>query len=106
MDKETFVTLAKAYMRQERYEDDYFKALKDIAKKHKQAIDFLGLPMGSDLIMRPVLSVLGDDFAYYCYNCKGSFKEFNKWVERADGSHPNIKSLEELYDFSKEQGSI
>lgn len=106
MNKETFIALAKAYMRQERYEDEYFKALKDIAKKHKQEIDFLGLPMGSSLIMRPVADALGDDFSYFWYDCRGSFEKFNKGVVLADGSHPNVKSLEDLYDFAKEQGSI
>ena len=111
MDKETFVKLAQGYIRQESYEDEFRDLIYSLAGKHGQEKDFLGLPLGTSKIMNPVLDILGDDFAYFHYDCKDSFEKFNdnNYVNNtklADDSHPNVHSLEDLYDFAKEQGSI
>lgn len=106
MNKEIFVKLAEGYIRQEHYEDEFRDMVNDLAGKHKQDIDFLGLPFGTNAIMSPVLDVLGDDFSYFHYDCKDNFEKFNDNIKLADDSHPNVHSLEDLYDFAKEQGSI
>lgn len=106
MDKETFVKLANGYIRQESYEDEFRDLVYSTADKHGQEKDFLGLPLGTSRIMNPVLDILGDDFAYFHYDCKGSFEKFNDNIKLADGSHPDVHSLEDLYDFAKGQGSI
>ena len=106
MNKETFVKLAEGYIRQENYEDEFRDLVYSTADKHGQEKDFLGLPLGTSRIMNPVLDILGDDFSYFHYDCRGSFEKFNNNIKLADGSHPNVHSLEDLYDFAKEQGSI
>lgn len=106
MNKENFVKLAKGYIRQDNYEDEFRDLVYSTADKHGQEKDFLGLPLGTSRIMNPVLDILGDDFAYYHYDCQDNFEEFNSGIELADGSHPNVHSLEDLYDFAKEQESI
>ena len=106
MDKETFVKLAEGYILQEKYEDEFSNTIKELAKEHKQDIDFLGLPIGTNAIMSPVLEILGEDFAYFHSDCGDDFNKFNKGITLADGSHPRIRSLVGLYKFAKEQGSI
>lgn len=104
--KETFVKLAEGYIRQDKYEDEFRDMVNDLAEKHKQDIDFLGLPFGTNAIMSPVLDALGDDFSYFHYDCGDDFNKFNKNITLKNGSHPKVHSLEDLYDFTKEQGSI
>ena len=106
MNKETFVKLAEGYIKQEKYEDEFRDTIKALAGKHKQEVDFLGLPLGTNAIMSPVLDALGDDFSYFHYDCKDDFNKFNKNIVFKDGSHPNVRSLSGLYKFAKEQGSI
>ena len=106
MDKETFVKLAEGYILQEKYEDEFSNTIKELAKLHKQDTDFLGLPIGTNAIMSPVLELLGEDFAYFHYDCGDDFNKFNKGMTLSDGSHPRVRTLAGLYKFSKEQGSI
>ena len=106
MDKETFVKLAEGYILQEKYEDEFRDMVNDLAGKHKQDVDFLGLPFGTNAIMSPVLDILGDDFSYFHYDCGDDFNKFNKNITLKDGSHPKVRTLAGLYKFSKEQGSI
>lgn len=106
MNKENFVKLAEGYIRQENYEDEFRDLVYSTAGKYGQEKDFLGLPLGTSKIMNPVLDILGDDFAYFHYDCKDDFGKFNNNTELADGSHPDVHSLEDLYDFAKKQGSI
>lgn len=106
MNKENFVKLAKGYIRQEKYEDEFRDLVYSTADKYGQDKDFLGLPLGTNKIMSPVLDILGDDFSYFHYDCGDDFEKFNNNIKLADGGHPNVHSLEDLYDFAKEQGSI
>ena len=101
--KEQFVVLAEAYIRQERYEDEVQDRTKDIAKKHGQGTEFLGVSVGTDIIMGAVLDLLGDDFSYYFYECDGDFAKFNDGVCSMEGKHPNVQSLEDLYDFTMKE---
>lgn len=104
--KKEFVALAEGYIKQEKYEDEFGNAVRNLAVEHKQETDFLGIPFGTNAIMSPVLDVLGEDFSYYHYDCGDNFNKFNKNIKLADGSHPNVRSLGGLYEFAKEQGSI
>lgn len=106
IDEATFVKLAKGYIKQERYEESLRDAIMKTAGEHGQEKDFLGLCMGADLIMNSVLDVLGDDFSYYHYECHDDVDRFNSDTTLADGTHPNIRSLEDLYKFTKEQGGV
>lgn len=106
MNKETFVKLAEGYLAQEKYEEELQDVIRSSAVSHGQEIDFLGLPVGTNLIMSPVIDVLGEDFSYFCYDCNRDFNKFNKGITLKDGTHPNIRSLSGLYKFAKEQGSI
>lgn len=106
MNKDIFVKLAEGYIRQESYEDEFRDLVYSTAGKYGQDKDFLGLPLGTNKIMNPVLDILGDDFSYFHYDCRNDFERFNNNIKLADGGHPNVHSLEDLYDFAKEQGSI
>lgn len=104
IDKDSFIKLAKAYQKQEAYTSALLGNIKETAKKHGQITDFLGLPFDYDNLSQVVLDILGDDFSYYHYDCAGDFRAFNKNTIFADGSHPKVKNLSDLYDFSLEYG--
>ena len=104
--KEDFIKLAKGFIQQDRYEDELRDIIHATAKKYKQELDFLGLPLATGVIMSPVLDILGDDFSYYWYDCGGDFDKFNSNITLEDGSHPEVHSLSDLYGFAKEQGSF
>lgn len=101
--KEQYVVLAKAFIQQEKYDDELMGTIKLTAKKYGQGSDFLGLCCGDGIIMRAVLDLLGDDFSYYLYECNGNFAKFNEGTCLSDGNHPNVQSLEDLYDFTMEE---
>lgn len=101
--KEQYVHLAEAYIQQEKYEDELRNTIKLTAKKYGQRGDFLGLCSGDGIIMEAVLDLLGDDFSYYFYECDGDFAKFNDGVCSMEGKHPNVHSLEDLYDFTMEE---
>lgn len=104
--KKVFITLAEAYMRQEKYNSEIYRFIKEAAKKYGQTPDFVGLSSDDSVITRAVVDVLGDDFSYYYYDCGHDYDEFNNNIYLADGGHPAVHSLGELYDFSVENGSI
>ena len=104
--KEQFKKLAKAYIKQEKYEDEITNAIYQVAKENEQETDFLGLPCRSGYLLEAILDILGDDFCYYHYDCENSFTKFSKNITYKDGSHPNVKTLDDLYDFAVEEGSI
>lgn len=106
MDETTFVELAKGYIKQEKYEESLYKAITKTAEEHGQEKDFLGLCIGTNSIMNPVLVALGNDFSYYHYDCDDDFDRFNKGTVLADGTHPDVHSLEDLYKFAREGGSV
>lgn len=104
LSKEAFIKLAEAYSKQEKYENELNNSLKSITKKYEIYIDFVGLPISSDLIMDVVLDLLGYDFSYYFYNCGESFDIFNKNTTLADETHPNVKDFGGLWEFSRKYG--
>lgn len=104
--KEQFVKLAQACLNQDNYEHELRDKIESIAEKYKQDTDFLGLPMLCDELISAVIDVLGEDFSYLLYDCQGDFDEFNKNTTNNDGSHPDIHSLEELYDYVVLEGSV
>lgn len=104
--KTQFVKLAEAFMAQVDYEEEVRKMILETAKKHRRDADFLGLTCDSSWLLDALLDVLGDDFCYYYYDCSKSFEQFNKKITMVDGSHPDVHSLEDLYDFAVKEGSL
>lgn len=104
--KEQFVKLAEAIVDHQDYELDLSKSIFETAKKHGQPTDFLGLPMMCERLENAVLSMLGEDFDYWLFECERNFKKFSNNITFKDGSHPRVKNLGDLYDFAVEQGSI
>ena len=103
MNKENWIKLAKGYIAQEAYEDEFRDKIGALARKHDQEQDFLGLPFGTNAIMSPVLDALGEDFSYFHYECADDFDRFNKNTTLADDTHPNVHSLEDLFEFAKDE---
>lgn len=99
LSKEAFVKLAKAYSRQDKYENRLVKSLESITEKSGLYMDCIGLPISSRLIMDVVLDLLGSDFDYYFYDCEQDFDKFNKGTILADGTHPNVKNFGELWEL-------
>lgn len=104
--KKQFVKLAEAFISQVEYEEEVSKMILETAKKHGKDADFLGLTCDSSWLLDALLDIMGEDFAYYHYDCNKSFEQFNKNITMADGSHPDVHSLEDLYDFAVKEGSI
>ena len=101
-----FVKLAEAFIAQVEYEEEVSKMILKTAKKHGKQTDFLGLTYDSSGLLDALSDVLGYDFCYYYYDCSKSFEQFNKKITMTDGSHPDIHSLEDLYDFAVKEGSL
>ena len=99
LDKETYIKLAEAYCKQEAYEEEAKKGILEVAEKHNVYLGFICLPTNSDLIMGVVYEILGDNFSYYFYECDKSFEKFNKGVTLKDGSHPNVQSFGDMWEF-------
>ena len=104
LNKEAFIKLAEAYSKQENYEKELSNNLETINEKYKVYMGFVGFPSASDLIMDVVLDLLGEDFSYYFYDCGEDFDKFNKNTTLADGTHPNVKDFDELWEFSQKYG--
>lgn len=104
--KSSFIKLAKAYRKQEAYTTELLDKIEATAKKYGQATDFVGLPFDNDNLTDAVLDILGDDFSYFNYDCRGDFNAFNKKITMSDGSHPMVECLGDLYDFSVREGSL
>lgn len=106
LNKEAFIKLAEAYSKQENYEKELSNNLETINEKYKVYMGFVGFPSASDLIMDVVLDLLGEDFSYYFYDCNEDFDKFNKNNTLADGTHPKVNNLGELWEFSQKYGSV
>lgn len=104
--KKQFVKLAEAFISQVEYEEEVSDMIRKMAKKHGKDADFLGLTCDSSWLLDALLDIMGEDFAYYHYDCNKSFEQFNKKITMADGSHPDVHSLEDLYDFAVKEGSL
>lgn len=106
--KEIFLFLAKAYMKDVKYRDALYSQVREIAKEHDEDIDFLGLPYEGNNISNAIVTVLDgkyEDFSYFVFDCDGDFEKYNQGVTLKDETHPNVHSLEDLYDFIVSQES-
>lgn len=101
LSKEAFIKLAAAFSNQENYEKELSNNIETINEKYKVYMGFVGFPSASGLIMDVVLDLLGEDFSYYFYDCNESFEKFNCYTTLADGTHPKVKDLEDLWEFSQ-----
>lgn len=103
LDKETFTKLATAYSMQRNIYDDVENSINSALKKH--CVEALPMYMLADLngaIMDEVLNVLGDEFAYWMYECDQDFDKYCQNIERKDGSHPDVHNFEEMWEFDHE----
>lgn len=103
MNKESWLILAEAFIADQDAWNEMTEALHKIAHKARTDFDFRDLPYNAEQLVGGVASVLGEEFSYWYYDCKKSFSKYNKWVTLQDGTHPNIHSLEELYDQGKNE---
>ncbi len=99
--KEGFIVLAKAAVEQSKYERELWHQIIDVAKKHGQDTDFIGLDINTNKIADAICQILGDNFGYFLYECEASFDIMNENITLPDGKHPEIKSYEDLYEFCK-----
>lgn len=102
MRKTDWLKLAKAYIAESGYWHELYEAKIRIAKAHSIDTDFIGNDYFSGPMVSAVEGLLGEDFCYWCYDCNKNFEAFNKRVTLADGTHPNVHSLEELYELAQE----
>lgn len=105
MTKTEWLKLADAYIAEVGYWHELYKLKIEIAKKHGLGTDFIGTDYFDGPMTSVIEELLGDDFSYWHYNCEKSFNGFNEKVTLADGSHPAVHSLEDLYDFWKGEGN-
>ena len=102
MTKKDWLKLAYAYISEAGYWYELYKTKFRIAEEHSIDTDFIGNDYFSGPMTSAVEDILGEDFCYWHYDCGKDFDEFNKKTTLQDGSHPNVHSLEELYEFSQE----
>ena len=98
IDKETYIKLGEAYASHSKYLQESYNAIRDVAKKFQVTTDFLGFPVEDALLMNAVLDIMGEEYAYWLYDCEGSFKSYNAKVTFY-GKHPNARNLGDLYDL-------
>lgn len=99
LDKETYIKLAKAYSKQEIYEDKVTESVKAMADEQGIHLDFIGLPVSTSLIMDAVSDILGEEFAFFFYDCDRSFEKYNSKITLDDGSHPDVKDFGDLWEL-------
>lgn len=102
MRKKDWLKLAEAYIAEAGYWHELYETKIRIAEAHSIDTDFIGNDYFSGPMVSAVEGLLGEDFCYWCYDCDKSFEAFNKRVTLADGTHPNVHSLEELYELAQE----
>lgn len=102
MTKKDWLRLAYAYMDEAGYWHELYKTKTRLAEEHGIDTDFIGNDYFSGPMTSAVEGLLGEDFCYWHYDCNKNFDEFNKKTTLKDGSHPNVHSLEELYELSQE----
>lgn len=102
MTKKDWLKLAYAYMDEAGYWHELYKTKIRLAEEHSIDTDFIGNDYFSGPMTSAVEDILGEDFCYWHYDCSKNFDEFNKKTTLQDGSHPNVHSLEELYEFAQE----
>ena len=99
LDKETYIKLAEVYCKQQKYEEEVKESVLELARKHGVYTDFIGLCSNADLVMNVLYKILGDNFNYFFYECDRSFEKFNNNITLADGSHQNVQSFGDLWEF-------
>lgn len=98
LSKEQWVSLAKAVWQDNRVLDEISEAKRRINKKYGLDTDFVGEDYGYLHTLTVAVEILGEEFDYFLYECDGDFKTFNERVTYiADGSHPDVHSMEDLY---------
>ena len=102
MTKAEWLKLAKAYITESGYWHELYELKIKTAEKHGLGTDFVGNDYFDGPLTTVIEDLLGEDFCYWCYDCNKNFDEFNKKTTLQDGSHPNVHSLEELYEFTQE----
>ncbi len=102
MTKKDWLKLAYAYMDEAGYWHELYKTKIRLAEEHGIDTDFIGNDYFSGPMTSAVEDLLGEDFCYWHYDCSKNFDEFNKKTTLKDDSHPNVHSLEELYEFAQE----
>ena len=103
MTKTDWLKLAEAYIAEAGYWHELYKAKIRIAEEHSIDTDFIGNDYFSGPMVSAVEGLLGDDFCYWCYDCGKDFYEFHKKTTLRYGGHPDVHSLEELYEFVQEE---
>lgn len=102
MTKTDWLKIADAYIAEAGYWHELYELKIKTAKKHGLGTDFVGNDYFDGPLTTAIENLLGEDFCYWYYDCGQSFEVFNKRVTFSDGSHPNVHSLEELYEFAQE----
>lgn len=103
MNKREWIELAKAYSEESKYWHELLDSKKKIASKYKVCEDFIGTDYFSGPLSVAVEKILGFDFIYWCFDCERDFDDFNARIELKNKTHPDVHSLEELYDFATGQ---
>ena len=102
MDKETFVTLGTAVADEVIYRDKMHNAVLDTARANNRSTDFIGVSYDSELLLDTILELLGEDYLFWLFDCEQDWDKFCSRTE-INGKHPDIHSLEELYELYKQE---
>lgn len=103
LDKETWLKLAEAYVKDFSYLDKLDNVKRQLAEEHGIEKDFLGLDYFGGNLFNEVSTLLGDDFSYWYFDCERDFKRYNKNTTYPDGSHPKVKNLADLWEETCKQ---
>lgn len=95
--KKAWLRLARLALEEEEYANELDNAIKKICLKHKHSTDFIGTPYDSLKTIVVLVDLLGSEFEYLIYECKGNLETYNANVQ-VNSTSPNIQSLEEFYD--------
>lgn len=99
MTKLEWIKLADAFIKEAGYWSELYETKIKLAKKHHIASDFIGNDYFSGPLTSTIEDLLGEDFCYWLYDCGQSYKLFNEKTINKDGTHPDVQSLGELYDY-------
>ena len=105
LSKKDFAKLAEGIQRQEQYESEIRAQILQTAQNFEVDTDFISVPLNSSIAIDSIRDVIQDfsepllqEFDFLHYECSDSFDEYNSRIWNPDDSHPNVHSLEELYD--------
>lgn len=103
MTKEEWVKLAEAYADESSYWEELYLSKRKLATKYHIETDFIGNDYFFGPLALAALEMLGDEFSYWCDECGRDFDVFNSKITHPDGSHPDVHSLEDLYEYSRKE---